>query len=156
MQEVNGIMFKKIMIATDGSEPSYMAAKLGLELARTHGSQVVAVYVVDVSRLIKLPGYTGIPGLKDKLLGLMLEEGKYVTEEIEQMAQAAGVPYSKIVLRGHPSDELLRYSLESKTDLLVMGSVGKSGLNRFLLGSVAEKVAQHSKVPVILVPGIKD
>jgi nucleotide-binding universal stress UspA family protein len=61
-----------------------------------------------------------------------------------------------MVLRGHPSDELLRYSLESKTDLLVMGSVGKSGLNRFLLGSVAEKVAQHSKVPVILVPGIKD
>jgi nucleotide-binding universal stress UspA family protein len=97
-----------------------------------------------------------MPGLKDKLLGLMFEEGRYVTEEVEQMAQAAGVTSSKVVLRGHPSDELLRYSLESKTDLLVMGSVGKSGLGRFLLGSVAEKVAQHSKVPVILVPGIKD
>jgi nucleotide-binding universal stress UspA family protein len=149
-------MFKKIMVAIDGSEPCYRAAGLGLELARTHGSQVVAVYVVDVSRLIQLPGYTGIPGLKDKLLGLMLEDGKYVMEEIEQMAQATGVACSKVVLRGHPSDELLRYSQESKADLLVMGSVGLSGLNRFLLGSVAEKVAQHSKVPVILVPGIKD
>jgi nucleotide-binding universal stress UspA family protein len=149
-------MFKKIMIATDGSESSNRAARLGIDLARVHNAEVVAVYVVDVNRLIQLPGYTMIPGLKDRLLGLMIEEGRYVTEEVEQMAQAAGVPCSKMVLRGHPSDELLRYSLESKTDLLVMGSVGKSGLNRFLLGSVAEKVAQHSKVPVILVPGIKD
>jgi nucleotide-binding universal stress UspA family protein len=149
-------MFKKIMIATDGSNPSYRAARLGIDLARIHGALVVAMYVVDVNRLIQLPGYTGIPGLKDKLLGLMIEEGGHVTEEVEQMAKAAGVACTKVVLRGHPSDELLRYSHESKADLLVMGSVGKSGLNRFLLGSVAEKVAQHSKVPVILVPGIKD
>jgi nucleotide-binding universal stress UspA family protein len=145
-------MFKKIMIATDGSEPSNRAAKLGIDLARVHKAQIVAVYVVDVNRLIQLPGYTMIPGLKDKLLGLMIEEGQYVTEEIEQMANAAGVTCSKVVLRGHPSDELLRYSLESKADLLVMGSVGKSGLGRFLLGSVAEKVAQHSKVPVSWFP----
>jgi nucleotide-binding universal stress UspA family protein len=149
-------MFKKIMIATDGSEPSYMAARLGIDLASIHGAQVVAVYVVDVNRLIQLPGYTGIPGMKDKLLGLMIEEGQYVTQDVDQMAQRAGLPCSKVVLRGHPSDELLRYSQEAKVDLLVMGSVGKSGLNRFLLGSVAEKVVQHSKVPIILVPGITD
>lgn len=146
-------MFNKIMIASDGSETSYKAARLGLELARSHGSEVVVVYVVDVNRLIHLPGYAGIAGTKDRLLGLMLEEGRYVTEEIEQMARARGIQSSKVILKGHPSDELLRYSQEAKADLLMMGSVGKSGLNRFLLGSVAEKVAQHSKVPVILVPG---
>lgn len=148
-------MFKKIMIASDGSETSYKAARLGLDLARTHGSEVVVVYVVDVNRLIHLPGYAGIAGTKDKLLGLMLENGRYVTDEIDQMAKSMGIQSSKLVLRGHPSDELLRYSQEVKVDLLVMGSVGKSGMNRFLLGSVAEKVAQHAKVPVILVPGTK-
>ena len=73
-------MFKKIMIATDGSESSNRAARLGIDLARVHNAEVVAVYVVDVNRLIQLPGYTMIPGLKDKLLGLMIEEGRYVTE----------------------------------------------------------------------------
>jgi len=100
-------MFKKIMIATDGSDPGNRAAKLGIDLARVHDAEVVAVYVVNVNRLIQLPGYTGIPGLKDKLLGLMIEEGQYVTAEVEQMAQAVGVHCSKVVLRGHPSDELL-------------------------------------------------
>jgi nucleotide-binding universal stress UspA family protein len=152
-KDADNTMFKEIMIASDGSETAYKAAKLGLELARTHGSHIVAVYVVDVSRIIQLPGYSGIPGMKDRLLGLMLDEGKYVTDEIDQMAKARGVQSSKVVLRGHPSDELIRYSEEAKVDLLIMGSVGKSGLHRFLLGSVAEKVAQHSKVPVILVPG---
>jgi nucleotide-binding universal stress UspA family protein len=149
-------MFEKIMIATDGSDPSYQAAKHGVEMARIYGSEVTAIYVVDVKRLVQLPGYAGIPGMKDKLLAVMVDEGKDATDEVEQMAVAAGVPCSKIVLRGHPSDELLRYSQVAKMDLLVMGSVGKSGLNRFLLGSVAEKVVQHSKVPVLMVPGNRD
>ncbi len=112
-------MFKKIMIATDGSGPSYRAAKLGLELARTHGSQVVAVYVVDVSRLIQLPGYTGIPGLKNKLLGLMLEEGKYVTEEIEKDGPSGWSSLQQDCIEGASQRRATRYSLESHN-----GSVG--------------------------------
>jgi nucleotide-binding universal stress UspA family protein len=146
-------VFDKIMIAIDGSDPCYQAAKQGVEMARIYGSEVTAVYVVDVKRLVQLPGYTGIPGMKDELLAAMLDEGKEATKEVEEMALAARVPSRKIVLKGHPSDELLRYSQGTKMDLLVMGSIGKSGLNRFLLGSVAEKVVQHSKVPILLVPG---
>ena len=146
-------MFDKIIIATDGSEFSYMAAKQGVEIVRISGGQVVAVYVVDVPRLAQLPGYAGIAGTKDQLLELMIHQGQEATEEVEHIAVDAGVPCSKVILRGHPSDELLRYSAESGVDLLVMGSIGKSGLSRFLLGSVAQKVVEHSKVPVMLVPG---
>lgn len=149
-------MFERVLIATDGSDPSYEAAKLGVEMARVSGGQVIAVYVVDVHRLVQLPGYAGIPGMKDRLIDLMMHEGQEATEEVERLAHKAGVPCTRQVLRGHPSDELLRYSQESGADLLVMGSVGKSGLDRFLLGSVAEKVVQHSKVPVALVPGRKN
>jgi nucleotide-binding universal stress UspA family protein len=147
------IMFDKIIIATDGSAFSYMAAKQGVEIARISGGQVVAVYVVDVPRLAQLPGYAGIAGTKGQLLELMIHQGQEATEEVEHIAVDAGVPCSKVILRGHPSDELLRYSTESGADLLVMGSIGKSGLSRFLLGSVAQKVVEHSKVPVMLVPG---
>jgi nucleotide-binding universal stress UspA family protein len=149
-------MFQKIMIATDGSAPSYQAAKQGVEIARVSGGQVVAVYVVDVPRLAQLPGYAGISGTKDRLLELMIRQGREATQEVEHIALDAGIPCSKVILKGHPSDELLRYSQESEVDLLVMGAVGKSGLHRFLLGSVAQKVVQHTRVPVMLVPGNGD
>jgi nucleotide-binding universal stress UspA family protein len=149
-------MFDRVMIATDGSDPSYHAAKLGVEIARVSGGQVVAVYVVDVPRLAQLPGYAGIAGTKDQLLELMFHQGQEATEEVEHLAADAGVPSSKAILKGHPSDELLRYSKEVGADLLVMGSIGKSGLNRFLLGSVAQKVVEHAKVPVMLVPGNRE
>jgi nucleotide-binding universal stress UspA family protein len=149
-------MFQKIIIATDGSAPSYQAAKQGVEIARVSGGQVAAVYVVDVPRLAQLPGYAGIAGTKDQLLELMIHQGQEATEEIERIAADAGVTSSKVILKGHPSDELLKYSQEARADLLVMGSIGKSGLNRFLLGSVAQKVVQHAKVPIMLVPGNRD
>jgi nucleotide-binding universal stress UspA family protein len=146
-------MLQKIMIATDGSSPSYRAARQGLEIARLSGGQIIVVYVVDVPRLAQLPGYAGISGTKDKLLELMIRQGQEATQEVERMASEMGVPSGKVILKGHPSDELLRYSQEARADLLVMGNIGKSGLNRFLLGSVAQKVVQHAKVPVMLVPG---
>jgi nucleotide-binding universal stress UspA family protein len=57
-----------------------------------------------------------------------------------------------IFLKGDPGDELLSYSKDSGADVLVMGSIGRTGISRFLLGSVAEKVVRHSKVPVMVVP----
>lgn len=67
------------------------------------------------------------------------------------MASEAGVHCDKLMARGDPSTELLRISEESGMDMLVLGSIGRSGLEKFLLGSVAEKVVRYSKVPVLLV-----
>ena len=143
-------MIKEIMVATDGSETSKKAAKVGIETARRSGGRVTAVYVVDVFRLAHLPGYTAFPGLKDKLMELMQKEGREATECVEEQALKAGISCQKIVAEGNPSDELLRIS--GGADLLIMGSVGRTGLDSFLLGSVAEKVVRHSTVPVMLVP----
>lgn len=144
-------MMKEIIIATDGSETSEKAAKVGIETACRSGGRVTAVYVVDVFRLAHLPGYAAFPGLKDKLMELMQKEGREATECVEKQALKAGVPCQKIVAEGDPSDELLRIS--GGADLLIMGSVGRTGLNKLLLGSVAEKVVRHSTIPVLLVPG---
>jgi nucleotide-binding universal stress UspA family protein len=148
-------MLERIMIATDGSEISMLAAEMAIDLAKISGAKVIAIYVVDVPRLAHLPGYAAIPGLKDNLMELMLEEGNEAISEIEAMAQDATVACKKVITEGNPSDQLLRRSKEMGVDLIVMGSTGRSGWNKFMIGSVAEKVVRHSQVPVLIVPGPK-
>lgn len=145
-------MIKKVMIATDGSMPGRQAAEMGINLAQLAGAEVTAVYVVDMARLTQLPGYISVPGIKERLLELMDTESEKATAEVENMAKEAGVACCKKVAGGDPADELLKISQELGVDLLVMGSIGRSGLSKILLGSVAEKVVRHSKVPVLLVP----
>ncbi len=145
-------MLEKIMIATDGSEASRKAATVGVDIARISCSEVTAVYVVDTQRLNSLHGYTSLPGLKDRLLDMMLREGESATSEVAKMASDVGLSSNKVVAEGDPSSELLRISQESCIDLLVIGGIGRSGLRKLLLGSVAEKVTRYSKVPVLLVP----
>ena len=82
----------------------------------------------------------------------MLEEGEEAVAYIEKKSKDEGVSFEKAILKGNPSDELLRYSKELGTDILVIGSIGRTGLSKFLLGSVAEKVVRHSDVPVMVVP----
>lgn len=142
---------KKIMIATDGSGTSEKAARFGIEIARRGGGSVAVVYVMDVLRLAQLPGYTAFPGIKDQLLELMQKEGREATQYVQDLAGESAVPSEKILAEGNPSEELLRISHDLKADLLVMGNVGRSGLDRLLLGSVAEKVVRTSEVPVLLV-----
>jgi nucleotide-binding universal stress UspA family protein len=146
-------MIKNIMIATDGSDTSKNAAKVGIEIASRSNGSITAVYVVDVFRLSHIPGYATFPGLKEKLLELMEKEGIEATESVEDMANDAGVASHKLIARGEPSKELLRISQESGVDLLIMGSIGRTGLDRIILGGVAEKVVRNSAVPVLLIPG---
>ena len=145
-------MRKKILLATDGSETSMRAAKNAVSIGKKAGATVTAVYVVDVHRLAQLPGYAAMPGIKDNLMELMFKEGSEALEEIEDMARDAGVAYERVVAEGDPGEELLKLCRDPGFDLIVLGTIGKSGLKRFLLGSVAEKVVRHSHVPVLVVP----
>jgi nucleotide-binding universal stress UspA family protein len=147
---------KKVIIATDRSEASDGAAEVGIDLARESGSRAAAVYVVDVTRLTHLHGYASFLGIKDSLLRDMLEEGSKATGHVEKLAEEVQVPLRKIILPGDQSAELLRISNESPGSVLARGRVGRSGLKKFLIGSVADKVVRHAKVPIQMVPGIGD
>ena len=140
------------MIATDGSEASKRAADTGINLAKRSAGKVIAVYVVDIQRLVQLHGYASFQGLKESLLNTMLKEAEEALAYIDKKSKEAGVSCEKIILKGNPVDEILKSSEGFNADLLVIGSIGRTGISRFLLGSVAEKVARHSKVSVILVP----
>ncbi|MDF0591008.1 universal stress protein [Candidatus Methanocrinis natronophilus] len=144
-------MFERIMIATDGSKQSERAAEVGIELARLSGGEITIVYVADTGRLSHLPEDMAIASIRS----LLIKEGEDATGYVEEMATRAAVSSTKMVIEGNPSEELLKLSSQSGFDVLVMGSVGRTGLDKFLLGSVAEKVVRNSRVPVLTVPGEK-
>jgi len=146
-------MFEKILIATDGSECSNRAAQAGIDLAKLSGGKVTALYVAQ-RPAAPIGGLTG--GKIDEVVSGMWravkEEGERATGHVEEMARRSGVSIEKMVIEGHPASEILRIAEETPMDTIVMGAIGKTGLTRFLLGSVAEKVVRNSKVPVLIVP----
>lgn len=144
-------MFERIMIATDGSKHSERAAEVGIELARLSGGAITIIYVADTGRLSHLPEDMAIASIRS----LLIREGEDATNYVEEMATRAGVASTKMVVEGNPGDELLKRSSELGVEVVVMGSVGRTGLDKFLLGSVAENVVRNSRVPVLTVPGEK-
>jgi nucleotide-binding universal stress UspA family protein len=150
-------MLKNILIATDGSTHSEEAAKVGIELAKLSDGRVTVLYVVETSSYIPMPfeGLTPRPYAKEEaaaLRNILLENGEEATKHVEELARDSGVPYERMVVEGHPASEILKIAEESKKDIIVMGSIGKTGLEKFLLGSIAEKVVRNSKVPVLIIP----
>ncbi|WP_421077025.1 universal stress protein [Methanothermococcus sp. Ax23] len=141
------MIYKKILIPTDSSEVSMEAAKHALEIAKAMNSRVYAVYVVDIVPFIGLP----TEGLWESMKEILEEEGKEALKKIEDKAKEMGVDIKSEILEGSPAKEIVDYAERKKVDLIVMGTTGKTGLDKLLLGSVAEKVSKGAHCPVLLV-----
>jgi nucleotide-binding universal stress UspA family protein len=142
--------FKKIFIATDGSEQNRRAIEYGIELAKIAGGKIFVGYVVDTAAFASIPMDAGW----EMMYELLETEANNAVQNVEQLAKQAGVDAETIVLEGHPSNEIIDFAQKNEIDVIVMGTLGKSGLDRFLLGSVAEKVTRNSPVPVLVVKGV--
>ncbi|MCL7415781.1 MAG: universal stress protein [ANME-2 cluster archaeon] len=144
-------IFKNIVIATDGSENSINAVEHAIEVARISKAKLFAVFVVDTGAFASIP--------VDMALGNMYEilkkEGDEAVKHVEDLANKVGLEIESYNVEGHPAEEIIKISENISADLIVMGTLGKSGLDRFLLGSVAEKVSRNSKIPVMVVRGEK-
>jgi nucleotide-binding universal stress UspA family protein len=146
-------MFEKILVATDGSECSNRAAEVGVGLAKLSSGKVTALYVAQ-RKSAPIGGLTG-DKLDEVVSGMwraVREEGDMATKHVEEMAMKSGVSVERRVIEGHPASEILRLAEETPMDVIVIGAIGKTGLTKFLLGSIAEKVVRNSKVPVLVVP----
>ncbi len=138
------------MIATDGSENSAKAIRSGIELAKQLGSTVYAVFVVPTNVASSMP--VGSRTMTWEIpYDIMKEEGIIATSYVQEVGNAAGVNVKPILLEGHPSDELIRFARDNAIDMIVVGTLGRTGIERFLLGSVAENVVRHSDVEVLVV-----
>jgi nucleotide-binding universal stress UspA family protein len=139
---------RQVIIATDGSETANEAADFGIEMIGCSGAKVYAIYVIDTTP------YRSVPLDKiwsDKVLEEFEKEGREATSYIEKIGKAAGVEVESRVLRGHPAEKIVTFAEDNNIDMIIMGSLGKSGYERVLLGSVSEKVIRHAKIPVLVV-----
>jgi nucleotide-binding universal stress UspA family protein len=144
-------MFEKILVATDGSEHGEKAAKIAIELAKLSGGTITAIYVADTSRTSHLPDDMLLFSIRE----LLLKEGNEALDFVENQAKEAGVNFERALVEGNPGEEIINYAKKNEDDVIIMGSVGRTGMDKFLLGSVAEKVVRNSRVPVLTIPGEK-
>ncbi|MCJ8009566.1 universal stress protein [Lederbergia wuyishanensis] len=138
-------MYKRILLAADGSENSIRAAKEAVKIASyTEGSVVEIVFVIDYSR-----GSSDILQSKDAET-LDFERRKKLLP-IEEMLNQAKVTYKVTLLHGDPGQLIVEYVNKQTCDMVVMGTRGLNALQEMVLGSVSHKVAKDAKCPVLIV-----
>ena len=139
--------YKKILIAVDSSEYSMKAAKKGLQLAHQLECEAALLFVIDVSK-----------SLGNLDAGITHEQAELVLKkEAEQTMDGLAEMYNgnklmKFMPEGDPQEDILKTAKTWGADLIVMGTHGRTGLKRLLMGSVAERVVRHSDIPVMIVP----
>ncbi|HNX39898.1 MAG TPA: universal stress protein [Methanothrix sp.] len=142
-------MYKRILIATDGSDKSKKAAQEGLELAKALGAQVIALNVVNevvIASAVRQLGHDR----KEVEEKLKVAGGKAV-DEMKAMGAKMNVAVDTIVRIGAPSNTVIDVAGAEKADLIVMGSHGESGASKLLIGSVVQKVLYWATIPVLVV-----
>lgn len=144
------ISLKRILVPLDGSDSSFQAAKYAIKLAKMSGAEIILMHAV-----------TNPPYVEYKTAGLVImhyiDEAKRHAEmwymSAGDMASKEGVKFSAetILDIASPADSILNYAENKKADLIVMGTHGRTGIKRFLLGSVASGVVTHAKCSVLVV-----
>ncbi|MFD1687056.1 universal stress protein [Halobellus litoreus] len=140
-------MYDQILFPTDGSEPAESALQYALQIAAEHEATIHVLNVVDTS-------HDSLSGMQDDVDDTLEQDGTEIVNEAAQRATEHGIDVVSEVLHGDPYEAIVEYSTQSGNELIVMPTHGRRGLQRFLLGSVTERVINTADVPVIAVnPG---
>jgi nucleotide-binding universal stress UspA family protein len=136
-----------VLLPTDGSDPATVAVDHAIAIAEQFDARMHVVSIVDVGDLATRVDYTP----PTMALERVREERKEATEAIAERAREAGLDVRTEIREGFPAEDLLDYAAEEGIDLLAMGTHGRTGLNRFLLGSTTERIIRHADAPVLAV-----
>jgi nucleotide-binding universal stress UspA family protein len=139
------IGWNKIILGTDGSKYSRIATDKAIDIAQSYGGEIKAVSVVDVTEEFQ----TQAPEAVDKLIA----EAKGFVEEVRKKAEAQGVKIEPLVREGETYQVITDLAKKFVSDVIVMGSHGRTGIKRLLMGSVTEKVIGYAPCPVLVVRG---
>lgn len=145
------MVFSRMLIAIDGSPCSENAAKKGIELATTLQIPLALFSVIDRSQEI-IPTDLEVKPIQT---GTFLEEqaGKNIRDIIQKyVPRSMEGNIHQVLTEGLPREEILRKLKDWNADILIVGTHGRKGLAHFLLGSTAEYLVRHAKVPVLVVP----
>jgi len=136
---------KKILIAHDGSKSSEKALKKAFQISETFGSSLTVLSVIPELYLTELMEMD-----RARILDTMAEETREMMEKIK--AKSKHVKSLKTVIKqGDPAEEILKTAEKMKADVIITGSHGRHGAQRFLLGSVSSKIVDHAECDVLVV-----
>ena len=136
-------MYETILVPTDGSSQSDAALDHAVTLARHHDATIHILYVADTNR-------DSLTAQGGKVVDALELEGDRITSEAVERVEP-GVDVVDTVEAGDPVETILDYATSVGADLVVMGTHGRRGLDRYLLGSTTERVVRLSSIPVLTV-----
>ena len=141
--------FKNILVPYDGSEYSNKAFRVGLDIAKKYNSKITAISCLDTD--VGHVWYGFDSRVKNEILKKQKKAFENDMENFQELVKNSKVPYSfEIIQTKSIAKTIISYSKSKKIDLIVMGSHGRKGFNKFLLGSVANAVSQQSSCPVLI------
>jgi len=138
---------KKILIPTDGSDCSLRAATVGISFAKLFNAEIYAIYVVDTIILEELTRAIATKDVEKELK----EKGERYLDYVVESAEKEGIKAEAILAKGEPHDQIVFFAKNKGIDLIVMGSYGRRGTKRILIGSVTSRVIEYAPCPVLVV-----
>jgi nucleotide-binding universal stress UspA family protein len=140
-------VFSNILVAMDGSEASQRALSQAVDLAKLCNAKLHTIYVVETGLFSSLP----MEGTVEIMYSVLEKEGEEVMEKANKFASEKNITVITHMKQGHAGSEILALAEEEKSDLIIVGSHGKSNTDRLLIGSVSTFVVTHSTVTTMVV-----
>ncbi len=146
-------MFTNILVALDGSEASQRALVRAVDEAERWKAKLQVIYVVEMINFSSLTPDNTLEGenTREILYRVMEKEGKEVLRKAKKSGTEKGLTVITHLKQGHAGIEIVSLAEQEKSDLIVVGSHGKSNIDRLLMGSVSTFVVTHSKITTIVV-----
>lgn len=138
-------MYDELLVPTDGSPASEAAVEHAIVVAKRFDARVHALYVVDAT------AYSALDSGTDTVVQSLEQEGQEAVATVIDAAEAADLPTETAIVSGTAYRSILEYANNAEIDLIVMGTHGRQGLDRYLLGSVTERVVRSADPPVLTV-----
>ena len=147
-------MISKILVATDGSETARKSIRYAIELAKQTGASLTFLSVIDKSFFTTklIPSVATTTHLIEPIEDYLRKAAEGHLKETEKLCKKKGMQSKGIIRSGHPVEEITKEAKKSKTDLIIMGSHGRSALKAAVLGSVTFGIIhKDTKIPVLIV-----
>ncbi len=141
---------RTILVATDGSKFSEVAAKEAVIMAKTCGAALVVISAVHAESSAPLD-IVSSNMQKEMIAGREMAAAETSVKFVRELAEKENVAVSTLIYAGSPADVIIHAAEEKKADLIVVGSHGRTGIDRLLLGSVAERVIGTADCAVLVV-----
>lgn len=151
---------RKILVAVDGSDKAQQAAQKAAEIAEGLGAEATLIHVysesaqIPVNQFNEVASYLSaetLESIMEQQEETIQEKRKKILDDDERYFTEKGLKVDKILLHGDPADEVCDFAEENDFDLIIVADKGHGKVERFLLGSISDKIVRHSNISVMVV-----